>query len=259
MKKGKRFKNEKIDKKSSERKRKIKIPVFRIISILILIICFIYIFMWVNDNKHSEEVMQIIEEAIIPETNNSEEKFSIDFNKLKGINTDVVGWIKVNNTNINYPVVQTSDNSYYLTHSFDKAYNAAGWPFMDYNVDMNSKNRNKTIYGHNRKDGSMFSSLKNILEPDWYNNKDNLRIEFLTEEGNEYYQVFSIYRIEKETYYTNNYFENDEKFLDFINEIKSRSINNFNIEVNANDEILTLSTCADNSQYRVVLHAKKEQ
>ena len=68
----------------------------------------------------------------------------INFNELKNINNDVKGWIKVNGTNINYPFVQSKNNKYYLTHSFDKSYNSAGWLFLDYR----NNNKNTIIYAH---------------------------------------------------------------------------------------------------------------
>lgn len=248
----------KVGKHLKEKTKKFRFPFFRILSLIIVVVCGIYIWQWTKENKHSDDVMKIVNEAIVQEKGeDGEDKSSINFDKLKEINPDVIGWIKVNNTEINYPVVQSGDNSFYLDHSFDKAYNAAGWPFMDYRVDLDGKDKNMTIYGHNRKDRSMFGSLEDVLESKWYENKDNLKIEYTTENGKEIYQVFSIYQIEKETYYTNNYFASDEEFTTFINELKNRSIVDFGVEVNSDDTILTLSTCADNNQYRTVLHAKK--
>ena len=101
----------------------------------------------------------------------------------------------------------------------------------------------------------MFGTLKNILNENWYNNDENLQIKFITQEGEDTFQVFSIYRIEKEDYYITTSFKND--FEKFLNTIKKRTIKNFDIELNENDQILTLSTCDNNNKYRVVLHAKK--
>ena len=102
----------------------------------------------------------------------------------------------------------------------------------------------------------MFGSLKKILQPEWYENKDNLKITYVTEEETNEYQVFSVYQIAKETYYTNNYFNSDEEYQSFLNELQSRSEVDFDVELKSSDKILTLSTCADNNYYRVVLHAK---
>ena len=103
----------------------------------------------------------------------------------------------------------------------------------------------------------MFGSLKKILNEDWYKNSANFNISYITEEENATYRVFSVYETEKELYYTNNNFENDAEYQEFLDELKSRSIVDFKVNVNKDDQILTLSTCADNNQYRIVLHAKK--
>ena len=95
----------------------------------------------------------------------------VDINKLKEKNSDTVGWINVNNTNINYPYVQGKDNNYYLDHSFNKKYNEAGWVFLDYRNDKNLSNKNNILYAHSRLDKTMFGSLSKTLKSNWYNNK----------------------------------------------------------------------------------------
>ena len=128
---------------------------------------------------------------------------------------------------------------------------------MDYKDKFDGTDNNMVIYGHNRRDGSMFGTLKNILTEEWQNNAENLIIPLITENEKSEYQVFSIYRIEKEEYYITTNFSTDKEFNDFINEIKSRSMKDFGIDVTEDDNILTLSTCANDNKYRVVLHAKK--
>lgn len=252
-----------VGKHSKENNKKRKFPFFRLVSVIIIVICAVYIWNWIKENQHSNAIMEVAREAItINNEENSENtedtasNITVDFDKLRKTNPDVVGWIIVNNTNIDYPVVQTTDNSFYLSHSLDKEYNAAGWPFADYRVKGDGKDKNITIYGHNRKDGSMFGSLKNILQPEWYENEANLQVDYITEDGQKKYQVFSVYQIAKETYYTDNSFESDEEYMSFLKELQSRSRVDFGVELEKDDQILTLSTCADNNYYRVVLHAK---
>ncbi len=103
----------------------------------------------------------------------------------------------------------------------------------------------------------MFGSLKNILNLDWYDNEENMNITFYTENEKCVYKVFLIYKTESEDYYIKTEFNNDNEFEQFINTIKNRSIKDFAINVSSSDSILTLSTCANNNKYRVVLHAKK--
>ena len=128
---------------------------------------------------------------------------------------------------------------------------------MDCNNKNYSEDKNVVIYGHNRRDGSMFGTLKNVLSEEWQKNNENLIFPFITENKDVKYEVFSIYKIEKEDYYITTNFKNDEEFLTFIKKIKSRSLKDFGVEVTSDDNILTLSTCADNNNFRVVLHAKK--
>ena len=153
--------------------------------------------------------------------------------------------------------MKTSNNNFYLNHSFDKSKNSRGWIFADYKNKFDNTDKNIVIYGHNMRDESMFGSLKNILNEEWYNNAENKNITFLTEKGNYIYKVFSIYKIESEDYYIKTNFKNDEDYEKFLNTIKNRSIKNFDINLNINDKIITLSTCANNNKYRIVLHAKK--
>ena len=137
-----------------------------------------------------------------------------------------------------------------------KKYNIAGWIFADYKNNFDETDKNIVIYGHNRKDGSMFGTLKNILKEEWYSNEENLVIDFITDQEQAKYQVFSVYKIKNEDYYINTEFKKNE-FLEFIKNLKNRSIKDLEIDVTENDTILTLSTCADNNKYRIVLHSKK--
>jgi len=178
----------------------------------------------------------------------------VDFSELKKINDQTAGWVQVAGTNVNYPYVHTTDNKYYLTHTFNKSYNGAGWVFLDYRNDPSNFGRNNILYAHGRMDNTMFGSLKKIVTPEWYNNSNNYVIKTSTEKENSLWQVFSVYTILPESYYIRTKF-NDEEFNTFINTITSRSVHDFNIEVNIDDKILTLSTCYDETR-RVVLHAK---
>lgn len=121
----------------------------------------------------------------------------MNFEKLKQENSDTVAWLKVENTNIEIPVVQAKDNSYYLTHNFNKKYNVAGWVFADYKNKFDETDKNIVVYGHNMRDDSMFGSLKNVINEEWYDNKDNQYITFITENEYQTYQIFSIYQTEK--------------------------------------------------------------
>lgn len=243
-----------------KKKRILNIAIY-LILFLILICSGFKLYFWYKDKKNNDETTEQLKNNVklekIKKDNSNNEKYIVDFKKLKSENSDVVAYIKVNNTNIEYPIVKTSNNNFYLNHSFDKSKNSRGWIFADYKNKFDNTDKNIVIYGHNMRDESMFGSLKNILNEEWYNNAENKNITFLTEKGNYIYKVFSIYKIENEDYYIKTNFKNDEDYEKFLNTIKNRSIKNFDINLNINDKIITLSTCANNNKYRIVLHAKK--
>ena len=179
---------------------------------------------------------------------------NVNFNELSKKNSDTIAWINVNNTNINYPIVQTTNNSYYLNHSFTKEKNEAGWVFMDYRNNKNFENKNNIIYAHSRLNKTMFGSLSKVLKESWYKNKDNHIIRISTPTENSSWQIFSVYKIKEETYYITTEFNNNE-YGKFLTTIKNRSKYNFNSTLSINDTILTLSTCYSNTE-RTVVHAK---
>ncbi len=181
---------------------------------------------------------------------------SVDFTELLKQNKDTVGWLIVNNTNVNYPVVQTTNNDYYLKHAFDGSNNNAGWVYADFRDNFNDFNRNTVIYAHGRKDRVMFGSLVDTLEPDWYTKKENQIIQLSTINYNTMWQIVSIYKIRAENYYITTDFSSDESFETFISVMLDRSIYDFNINVSRNDKILTLSTCYNDNGIRLVVQAK---
>lgn len=180
---------------------------------------------------------------------------SVDLNDLKSTNSDVVGWIQIPGTNIDYPFVQTDNNDFYLTHSIDKYWNEAGWVFLDYRNSKNLDNRNQIIYAHGRVDGSMFGSLQNVLSKDWQSATENHVVKISSDTENSLWQVFSVYRIPKTNDYITTEFGNDHSFEEYIKLVKDRSDYNFQTNVVAGDRVLTLSTCIGLND-RVVLHAK---
>ena len=240
-------------------KQKIVLNIILII-ILILIIYFGYkIFNTYKDNKSIEkEIDKIKEEVVIEEDNpldteediQVEEKLTLDFDKLKSINEDTVGWIRVSNTDIDYPIVKGNDNSYYLNHSFYKDVNMNGWIFENSNNSSNFEDENTILFGHNTNGTTMFSELKGIYNGDY---GSDINITIYLEDNTISYKVFSIYLEDPNntkviSKYTNIY---------ILDEIKNKSNIDFNVSINEDDKILTLSTCNNITEDRIIIHAKR--
>lgn len=180
-----------------------------------------------------------------------------DFSVLKAKNADTVAYIHMNNSNVNYPVVQTGDNVYYLTHAYDHSYNESGWVFMDYRASFSPLSDNVVIYGHGRWEGTVFGTLKNALSPSWQSNRDNYVITISTPTDNFMYQIFSVYVVKAESYYIQTAFGTPEAKMAWLETMKSRNVTPVDVPLSANDSILTLSTCLnDNNDDRIVVQAK---
>ena len=251
----------KEDNKKGNKGKKISY-LFLIVFIILLIFSSIKVFNYIRDSNKNKAITDKISKSIIVEDtsdNNKNEKnnkYKIDFKTLKEQNSDTIGFIKVNGTDVETVVVKGNDNNYYLSHNFEKQSNVAGWIFADYRNKLDGTDKNIIIYGHNMRNNTMFGTLKNILSKDWQENEENRFITFVTENEESTYEVFSVYQIEAEDYYIKVDFSK-EGFKEYIDDMKSRSRFDFNVDVNEDDSILSLSTCANDNKYRVVLHAKK--
>ena len=175
---------------------------------------------------------------------------------LLTVNEDVVGELIVNNTNVDYPVVQALDNDYYLDHNINKEKNANGWIYLDFRNDAMNLDKNNIIYGHNMYySGVMFGTLYKTANSNWYTNPENQIITYNTLYENMKFQIFSIYRVPETNDYLKVFFDDDNDFLEFADMISKRSIYDFNVPINADDKIITLSTCSNNGTKRLVIHA----
>lgn len=250
-----------MSKKNKKRKKYI-LNIFLIISIITLIYSIYSIINLYKDNKSTQKIIEKIQFEVIEELPNVIEKktktiqtkenynLSLGFEKLKKINNDTVAWIKIIGTNIDYPIVQTTNNEYYLNHSFDKTDNQNGWPFLNSDNNKNFNDNNTVLFGHNTNNISMFSQLKDI-----YNNKfgNSIDIYIYLENKIIKYKVFSIY-LEKPT--------NVSSISKFITDntlkqnIKKSKIN-FKTDVTDKDYILTLSTCNNTTDDRIIMQAKR--
>ena len=244
-----------------KRKKRINLrSLLMLVFIVVLIFSGMKIVKWIFGNKQNDEVQRSLEQYVeIKEDKNDEtDDYKIDFKALKEKNSDTIGWLKVNGTNIEYVVVKGTDNSYYLNHNFEKQSNNAGWIFADYRNKLDYTDYNTVIYGHNMKNDSMFGTLENTLKEEWYSNEENRHIVLVTEKGTFTYEVFSVYEEKASDYPIQTGFSNDNEYLNFLNTIKDKSIKDFNVELSAKKGILTLSTCGNDNKNRVILHAIKE-
>ncbi len=172
------------------------------------------------------------------------------------LNKDTVGWITVNNTKIDYPVLQTDNNDYYLEKNINLKHDLNGWIFMDYKNTSSMNDENTIIYGHTRYNSAvMFGTLKNIEDEKWYTNEENLIIRYDTLYKSYEYKIFSYYTTGITTDYLKQNFGLDTEKEEFFNMLTKRSEIDFNTKVNVNDKILTLSTCEDGGYKRLVVHA----
>ncbi|MBQ8604716.1 MAG: class B sortase [Oscillospiraceae bacterium] len=175
-------------------------------------------------------------------------------------NNHFIGWITIEGTQMNYPVMQTKDNpEYYLRRDFTKKYNYHGVPFMDYRCTADESD-NIIIYAHNMKDGSMFSAVEDYMSRDFYN--EHKYVKFDTMNGYGLYEVVFVFKIDVQNndfrYYEVVDFANIEEFDSFINNAKALAPYDTGVSAEYGDKLLTLSTCEYTLEDgRCVLIAKK--
>ena len=260
------------------KKKNIGIIIFRIISLIIITICLVVLFIWQKDNSSNSTIQNDLSNLIsIKELYTNEENenlenngntdntrldakklndLKVDFNSLKSKNSETVAWIKINNTNINYPIVQASNNSYYLTNNFNKEKNSAGWIFADYRNNFETLDKNTIIYGHNRKNGTMFSNLNYYLTSNWYTNEDNKYFNFITPNQSFIAEIFSVYKVPTNQVSLKNNFSSTEELEENITAWKNASIYDFKTNVTTQNNLLTLYTCDNNTAYRIIVVSK---
>lgn len=179
----------------------------------------------------------------------------IDFKQLKKINPDAIAWIVIPGTPVNYPVVQTSNNSYYLHHAINKEKDIAGCIFADYENRSDFTDLHTLLYGHNLKNGMMFAALNNYSEKSYWKKSPYFWI--LTPDQNYCYQIFSTYLAEPE--FSQSYqitFQNLQEYQNFIDSLIRKSNYKTNTNIRITDKTVTLSTCTNQDKFRRVVHGK---
>lgn len=170
-----------------------------------------------------------------------------EYQELYEMNNDLVGWLKIEDTQINYPVMQTPDSvDYYLSHNFDKEYNVHGCLYAREQCDVSEPSDNITIYGHHMRDGSMFGSLKNYTKKSYWKEHDMITFDTLTEHHT--YQIFAVFKTTAgiETGFAYHKFvdaEDEADFDEFIATCKDLALYDTGIAPEYGDKIICLSTC----------------
>ena len=214
----------------------------------------IYVLLTGGARKEFDELAQRVEKETVGLPAGQTPKAYAD---LKAENPDFVGWIKIEGTSVNYPVVQTkAEPQYYLRRSFEGSYSIAGTPFLDAQCDM-EKGIGLIIYGHNMKTGTIFGCLTEYKKVAYY--QEHPYIEFDTLYGDAKYEVFAAFAIDvvnDTSFVYNQYVDMDENTYNaYVDEVLSRSDVDSGIRPSYGEQLLTLSTCeysTDNGRYVVV-------
>ncbi len=199
------------------------------------------------ENKKKEEAPPV---ATVP----PKPLVSMDFSDLQEINPEIIGWIRMEGSDIDYPIMQTNNNSYYLTHLYNREYNNNGSIFMDCRNSADFSDKNTVLYGHHmRNDVAMFASLKWYKDQEFY--EANPTITLFTPEG-DYLIELICGTVENGNHEFISFdFEDSEAFLSYIEEFRSRSTFTSDVEVQSGDQIVSLCTCSyewENARYMVI-------
>lgn len=198
-----------------------------------------------NVEEKSEKVEEEPEQETVVESGRM-----IQVKEIKEENPDIVGWLEIQNTGISYPVLQGTDNEYYMTHNYKKEKSKNGSIFLTKEYDWTIPSSNLLIYGHNLGNGTMFQELLKYASKDFYNQHPTIR--FTTTEEDAEYEIISVfksrvyYKSEKNVfrYY---YFVNAntvEEYNQFITDAKKASLYNIEATAEYGDQLITLSTCS---------------
>lgn len=256
-----------IKGKHRKKPSKILCILVKLFLILFLLTIIYFLYGWYSSYKN-KKIYEEIKREIIEENNQYEkDETSGSINKvinLKRRYPEIVGWIKVEGTIINYPILQSDDNKYYLTHNYKKRYSQYGSIFTKKECNINNLFSNTIIYGHNMKDGQMFNQLLKYENEEFY--KKNKFIEITTEQERIKYAIIVVFK--SRVYYKNE--KNVFKFYDYIN-LENKTTYNYFIEncykkqlyntglsAEYGEQLITLVTCEYSQKNgRLVIVAKR--
>lgn len=206
------------------------------------------------DDVIIREVVEVTEGEVTYEV----EMFKVDFEKLHKINSETVAWIRFEEPDkINYPIVQAGDNDKYLHTTFEGKNNAVGAIFMDAGQAKDFSDSNTFIYGHNMKDGSMFSQLRKYKKQEFA--KEHPYFYIYTPDGRELqYQVFAVGVVEDTSESYQKHYKDENEYLSYLKYIKNTALYDLNVEVHADSQVVSLSTCTNvTDTQRLLVHGVK--
>jgi sortase B len=214
-----------------------------------------------KEDKEQEEIFDEISEIAKENNNedNNEKQVKINMQELYELNNDIVGWIKIDDTNIDYPVMQTQNSpNYYLRRNFYKQYSQWGTPYLSESCDINLSD-NLIVYGHHINNSKMFGELENYRKEEFYKKHKFIKLYTLTEQVE--YEIIAIFKTVADTgfrYYDFTSFEDEENFNAFVSECQKLSFYKIEKNIQYGDKFITLSTCDYTSQNgRLVVVARK--
>ena len=178
----------------------------------------------------------------------------VDFERLRSINPDIIGWIWFENEDISYPVLQGSDNQQYLRRTYEGTSAVAGSIFAESLNSPDFSDSHTLLYGHNMHDGSMFGKLKNYRKEGYY--AQHAYFQIITPHGHYRYQIFAYEDVEENSFIYQVPFGDNEDFAEFLDSLQEISMIQTDISVCSSDKIITLSTCSSTGR-RFVVHAKQ--
>lgn len=246
-----------------------RLEVIFVIIFISIIGYYIYNLYLTNKNKSIYEEIDISDIAVDENISSEEIAKEQSINtkkviKLKESNKDVVGWIQIQDTIIDYPILQGEDNEYYLTHNYKKEKTKYGSIYLKKECDIKNNNSNLIIYGHNMKDKQMFNQLLNYKDENYYN--EHKKIKIATEQEETEYEIVAVfksrifYQDEKGVfkYYDHTKFDSEEEYNDFIENCKKQELYNTGIAAEYGEQLITLVTCEYSQENgRIVIVAKK--
>ncbi len=248
-----------------EQKNKRRARAVFFIALFVFIVC-IAVLIWCVLHRNTaqqdySEYTSPVTEAESAETEETEEATElednpINFDELIAVNPDVYAWIRIPNTNIDYPVAQSSsDDSFYLSHNINKEYEFAGMIYTEMKNSKDFTDPNTVLYGHNMLDGSMFQNLHLFRDEEFFD--ENPYIYIYTPGHILTYEIFSAYRYDNRHILNSFDFSDKEVFaeyLEFALNPKSLIVNvRSGVDVTVEDKIITLSTCIGDSNYRYLV------